>query len=865
LQKRFPEDALGNIGSARLVLGEKQQAIELFDQQLTLARQIKDSQNEVQALDNLGLAYLALGNYPQSVRYYQQRLAHAPQLNDHQGEAQALEKLGNAYYALSNYPQALNYYEQHLALARALKDRQGEGRALRNLGNTYESLGKYLRAIDYHQQHLALARALKDREEEESALGNLGAVYLFVSNYPLAIDYQQQSLAIARELKDRKGEGVALGNLGLAYWFLGNYPKAIDYQQQSLVIAREVKNRRGEGKALGNLGNTYSSLGNYPKAIDYEQQSLAIAREIKDPRDEGKSLGDLGNAYLFLGNYSQAINYQQQHLAIARRLNDRQGEGNALGNLAMAYGALNNYNEGITYQQQALAIFREIKDGMGEGGALNNLGVLFLSLGKPATAETALFQALEIWELLRFDQRADQQKISLFETQQRTYRLLQQSLIAQNKINSALEIAERGRARAFVELLTKRLTTDSGAVITDKSNKSSDTSTSSFIANPTVTQIIQIAKAQNATLVQYSRIGDESLYLWVVKPTGEIAFRPVDLKAQTAELENLVFESRDAIGARGRADVEVSLGTEALRQLQEKQTQNLKQLHQLLIEPIADLLPKDPDQRVIFVPQGELFLIPFPALLDANGKALIEKHTILTAPSIQVLELTHKKAEEQKRKSIWQNGQFALVVGNPTMPKVTTRAGDTPVQLPNLLGAKREAMEIAFLLNTKAITDQQATKAAIIQQMPNARFIHLATHGLLDDFRGLGLPGAIALAPSGNGELNDGLLTADEILDMKLKAELVVLSACDTGRGRITGDGVIGLSRSLIAAGVPSIIVSLWKVPDDSTALLMTEFYKNLQRSPNKAQALRQAMLITKQKYPDPLNWAAFTLIGEAE
>jgi len=124
---------------------------------------------------------------------------------------------------------------------------------------------------------------------------------------------------------------------------------------------------------------------------------------------------------------------------------------------------------------------------------------------------------------------------------------------------------------------------------------------------------------------------------------------------------------------------------------------------------------------------------------------------------------------------------------------------------------------------------------------------------------------AIALAPAGTGELNEGLLTADEILDMKLNAELVVLSACDTGRGRITGDGVIGLSRSLITAGVPSIVVSLWKVPDDSTAFLMTEFYKNLRTTSDKAQALRQAMLTTKQKYSDPLYWAAFTLIGEAE
>ena len=146
--------------------------------------------------------------------------------------------------------------------------------------------------------------------------------------------------------------------------------------------------------------------------------------------------------------------------------------------------------------------------------------------------------------------------------------------------------------------------------------------------------------------------------------------------------------------------------------------------------------------------------------------------------------------------------------------------------------------------------------------MSNARIIHLATHGLLDDFRQLGMPGAIALAPSGK---DDGLLTSSEILKLKLNAELVVLSACDTGRGKITGDGVIGLSRALIAAGVPTVIVSLWSVPDAPTAELMTEFYRQLQKNPDKVQALRQAMLATIKNHPDPRNWAAFTLIGSPD
>jgi CHAT domain-containing protein len=169
---------------------------------------------------------------------------------------------------------------------------------------------------------------------------------------------------------------------------------------------------------------------------------------------------------------------------------------------------------------------------------------------------------------------------------------------------------------------------------------------------------------------------------------------------------------------------------------------------------------------------------------------------------------------------------------------------------------------IAKLLNTKALIGTQATKVDIVQQLPNARLIHLATHGFLDDVNKLGLPGAIALAPSAN---DNGFLTSGEILNLKLNAELVVLSACNTGRGDITGDGVIGLSRSLISAGVPSVIVSLWAVPDASTSVLMSEFYRHLQQNPDKAQALRSAMLMTMKQDPNPVNWAAFTLIGEAE
>ena len=381
-------------------------------------------------------------------------------------------------------------------------------------------------------------------------------------------------------------------------------------------------------------------------------------------------------------------------------------------------------------------------------------------------------------------------------------------------------------------------------------------------------------KSQNATLVQYSIIYDDfkvegkiqgkesELYIWVVKPTGEVTFRKADLKPlwqkENTTLDDFVTISRKSIGARGRGGIDVSYNPAV-------QTQNrFQQLHNLLIKPIADLLPTNPNQHVIFIPQGSLFLVPFPALQDANGKYLIEKHTILTAPAIQVLDLTHKRRVETRNFASLQN---ALIVGNPTMPRVVFVPGEKPQQLASLPGAEIEAKAIATLFNTKAIIGNEATKTAIVQKMTKARIVHLATHGLLDDYKQLGVPGAIALAPDPQkkNEANNGLLTAYEILDLKLNAELVVLSACDTGRGRITGDGVIGLSRSLITAGVSSVMVSLWKVPDEATASLMSEFYKNIQHKTDKATALRQAMLTTMKKEPEPVNWAAFTLIGESE
>jgi CHAT domain-containing protein/tetratricopeptide (TPR) repeat protein len=725
----------------------------------------------------------------------------------------------------------------------------------------------YSKAIACYQQNLELARLSRDDAREGYALNNLGATYYAIGDYEKAISYQQQRLAQAESRVDLLGKGQAFIGLGAAYGAIGNYKKAIEYYEQSLEVAHSLKSLDLEASILRNLGLVYYAKKEYTRAGEYQEQSLAIAKQQRDRRGEALALSNLGLVHYSLTNYAQAIEEQKQSLAIALELRDRFVQGRALENLGIAYYAVKNYSQAIESYQQSLAIARELSDRHAQGRALSNLGDVFYKAKQPAEAIKAFFSAIEIWESLRSNlKNNDLNLISIFETQETSYSTLQEVLANQNQPKEALEIAERGRAQAFVRLLTNRFSAQSAQATL----KSSETQ----IKPINIPEIQQVAKEHNSTLVSYSiikeaveadgqrKLQDAELYIWVTQPTGQIEFRRISLKGLAEKetlLKTLITKSRCFTPSCVRNKKRSQPATNPTRTLpiveQRFLDSSLQELYQLLIEPIADLLPLDPTSRIIFIPHESLFLVPFAALQDSSGKYLIEKHTILTAPSIQVLSLTKKQQQ-------LTSGKGAIVVGNPTMPSVSFNTNQPPEKLEPLPYSETEAIAIAQLLNAEPLTGDKATKVAVLQQIERARIVHLATHGILDDVEGLGVPGVIALAPSKG---DSGLLTANEIFNLRLNAELVVLSACNTGRGRITGDGVIGLSRSFIAAGVPSVVVSLWSVTDESTADFMAEFYRQMQLTPDIAQALRKAMLVTLVKYPNPVDWAAFTLIGEAE
>ncbi|MGF1495319.1 MAG: tetratricopeptide repeat protein [Elainellaceae cyanobacterium] len=416
-------------------------------------------------------------------------------------------------------------------------------------------------------------------------------------------DYQQvletctKAVEAAREIGDRQDEVYALLNLGSAYGALGRYPKALDYFEPSWQLAQEIGDRQGEAYALLNLGSAHKSLGQYAKAIDYLERSLQLSQELGNRRGEAYSLINLGSANWSLRRYRKAIDYSEQSLLLTQAIGDRRGEVCSLINLGSAYGSLEAYPKAIDSFRQSLRIAQDTDDRRGEAIALNNLGYVLYRANRLAAAETYLRQAIDVFESLR-PALSDADKLSLFETLTNPYYNLQEVLVAQGKAIEALEIAERGRARAFVELLAKRLASAGGRSLAEAQ-----------VATPIMlTEIQQVARDQDATLVEYSVAASDRLYIWVVSPAGKIAFRQVDLSQFKVSLDDLVSATSATIVKHPPQTATIfSLTMDRSHPAKDSNPNTgLQRLHQILIAPIQDLLPTNPDDHIIFVPHSTL-------------------------------------------------------------------------------------------------------------------------------------------------------------------------------------------------------------------------------------------------------------------
>ncbi|MBW4557866.1 MAG: CHAT domain-containing protein [Trichormus sp. ATA11-4-KO1] len=763
-------------------------------------------------------------------------------LEARQYRANLLLNLGNRQLTTGQFAAALATLQESMRLYQEIGDRTGEANTLLRLGETNFTLGKYQRAISLYQQSLTIMQALGNQPSIAQIFEHLSNTYFHVGEQELAKEFQEKAVVLRREIGNPSKEAAFLSNVGLEHQTAGEYQQSIAFHTQQLKIAQESNNRQLQIDSLQNIALAYRELREFPQAIAFYQQGLEIANQVGDVALASNILNQLAQTYELQGDFHQAIAFYQQQLILAEKSDYTINKAALIQQLGRAYTSLKEYEKALSVYQEQLTSAKATKNSFIEGTALNNLAFVSLKFGNFTIAEENLQKSIKIWQSLR----ANLGNTNDFAAEQaNTYRLLQQVFVAQEKPEAALEVAEQGSVISFLNLLGMRLADESTGTNLKVAPKQ--------IILPTINNIQTVAQERKATLVKYAIISDEEIYVWVIQPTGKITFRRIN-----PESENTIYPINSITEVI--ASIPASLGLPNQEKMPNNNAKPLLQLNQLLIKPIADLLPRNPTEQVIFIPQDELWLIPFPALVDIYGQYLIEKHTITTIPAIQILNLT----KERRNRT---GGSKVVVVGNPTMPAIAQSINETPQLLPPLVNAEQEALEIADFFKTTALIGNQATKAAIVPLLANAKTIHLATYAVLDDVNRQGIPGAIALASAGDA---NGLLTASEILHLytqpkgkRLRANLAFLSAGETGNNS-TGNGVLGLSLALIHAGIPSVIISQWATPDTPTPAFTTEFYHQLQQNPHKAQALRNAMLATMKQYPNPRDWASFSLIGEA-
>jgi CHAT domain-containing protein/uncharacterized protein HemY len=870
------EIALNNLGIGYYALHQYQKAISYHEQALAIARELHNRSREAFALHSIGFAYVPLSEFAKSIGYYEQVLAIRRELKDRVEEANLLNDLAYAHFCLSHQEIAIDYYARALSIAREAKDRVLEARALNGLGNLYTQTSLYEKAIASYEQSLAISRDLKDRSNEAVAISNLGELYTSIGQYEKAIGYHQQSLAITRDGNDRISEAFDLGYLGLAYRLLGDYEKALGYYQQSLAIAESFGILIGQGILLNEIGCTYNSMGQFDKAIDYFGRSLQIEREVKNRAVEGWALGNLGIASLHLNQPEKAIAYYEQALAIAREVKDRSAEGEMISNLGLAYESLRQVDKAIGLEQQALTIAREVKNRPNEHDALYALMVSYQAAKKPRLASFYGKQAVNVIQSMRRGNSglSRDSRSRFLESRMQSYHKLAEILIAQNRLAEAEQVLGLLKEEEYFQYLRRDATEASSLnrVADFTSDEADWEKRYRLIADRLMEIGVQrgelLATAKNAPLKddekqrldQYDSdirsgnlkfqqfLGDLSRHFDAKVDTGRIEeLRESqgimadlqELPAGTVAIYTLVTDDKfhailrsaqaqkhfEYAIARGELNRMVLDFREVVRDPKLDPRPLGQELYKILIAGMARDLRQAGAKTLMWSLDGTLRYVPLAALYDGK-QYLMEQYRM------SVMTLASNARLKDQPDKVWRAAGFGVTKpyeGAPALPSVSrelagiiaTKAGDGGV----LRGEIR--LDGDFTLQTMRQTLE-------LERFP---VVHIASH-----FR----------FQPGN-DTNSFLLLGDgghfSLAELKTSAnlfggvQLLTLSACNTGVG--DGTEVEGFGTLAQRQGAKAVIASLWPVADESTSLLMQEFYRIRESAPEatKLEALRQAQL----------------------
>ncbi|XP_072839265.2 tetratricopeptide repeat protein 28 isoform X2 [Pogona vitticeps] len=968
--RKLEASAYAALGSAYRLVQKYDKALGYHTQELEVYQELGEAPGECRAHGHLAAVYMALGKYTMALKCYEEQLELGQKLKDPGIEAQVYGNMGITKMNMSAMEEAIGYFEQQLATLQQLSGSEAvldRGRAFGNLGDCYEALGDYEEAIKYYEQYLSVAQSLNRMQDQVKAYRGLGNGHRAMGSLQQALVCFEKRLVVAHELGEAFDKAQAYGELGTLHSQLGNYEQAISCLERQLGIAREMKDQALEGSAACGLGSVYQQMGEYDTALQYHQLDLQIAEETNNSACQGRAYGNLGLTYESLGTYERAVVYQEQHLSIAAQMNDLVAKTASYSSLGRTHHALQNYSQAVMYLQEGLRLAEQLGRREDEARIRHGLGLSLWASGNLEEAQHQLYRASALFESIRHEARlSTDYKLSLFDLQTSSYQALQRVLVSLGHHDEALAVAERGRTRAFADLLVERQT---GQQDVDP------------YSPVTVDQVLETVNSQRGLVLYYS-LAAGYLYSWLLAPgagilkfhecylgdglaetSGDYQESSASLQTVTSSaLEQLSASVREALGvdsyyARACASSETESEAGDLMDQQFEEVNNkltsatdptgflrmvsrnnlfnrscqsmsslfsvpvspakelatsslprrsssfskppLRALYDLLIGPLEGGLmhssgPVGRHRQLVLVLEGELYLIPFALLKgSSSNEYLYERFCLIAVPSIRALNANTKTQAKKNLSSYGSSPSMAAVIGNPKLPpSVMDRWLWGPMP-----SAEEEAYAVSELLGCQPLVGSLATKERVMSALAQAECAHFATHiswklaALVLTPNTEGVTSG-AGAGSGKGSLGNSytipeslrmqddasdvesisdcpplqefLLTAADVLDLRLPVKLVVLGSYPESNSKVTADGLIGLTRAFLAAGAHCILVSLWPVPVAASKMFVHAFYAALLNGLKASAALGEAMrtVQSSKTFSHPSNWAGFTLIG---
>jgi len=807
---------------------------------LKLYEQLNNSWGIGAASQLLGEATSRMGDVAQAKAHYERALGAFDAIDDRGGRARTL--LGLVVVAKLPINEETALLERAARDARSAADRALEGQIVHSLADHFFNNGLYEPALDKLEQAAALFEAAGQQVDLGSVYNSLGRLYRVHGRIDIALQYQLKALAIHEKAGDPYFHLQSLNAVAVSYQRIGDLTRARDYLERAMAMANDTGSPRFQDFIGANLAGVLYDQGEYQRAAQLLEQTLARDADVFP----SQRYDALAFTYLKLGRNEEALSTASKAFDLCGRKDDECIW--ALNTRAWAHSALGHDDAAIADIRSALDRLEAVRARLVPGDFLKQ----------------------------QFNSRREEIYSHAVVLQMR-----------QHHTREAFETAELARSRAFVDLLAgndlavKDAVADAPLVFRGGSENGGASRArpiaprglQSTVAAPaaTVDDLAATAARLRSTIVTYW-VADDSVSIWVIKADGSCHAAQVEVRR--ARLAELIQATTPSAGepdrtsaAERRVPTRGSLGVA----LQSSQPAVWRELYDLLIRPVRSALPKSAGSLITIVPHGPLGALSFAALQDERGRYLLEDYALHYVPAGAVLQFTAGKIKSSAR-----TGRVMLVA-DPTL-SVQSRL-DQP--LPPLPGARAEVRAISSLIPAARVTVLEGSRASEsnVRESSNGKTVlHFASHAIVKDDDPFG--SYLALGRTASRTTTDGHLTAQEIYGLNISADLVVLSACRSGGGRVTGDGIATLARAFIYAGAPSLVTSLWDVADEPTNQLLPAFYRSWLAGASKARALRAAQLRVlrdlragKMQIATPLGpvflpehpvfWAGFALVGE--